>query len=75
MALIYRGATIENRKHEVILPFKNYENREIEIITWCYTNFGERSDNGLWGYWETYKKVHFIFLKETDAMAFRLMWI
>ena len=77
MALIYRGVTIEDRKHEVILSLKTFEGQETEILTWCYENFGNRDDNGLWnitGRWSTYKTVYFTFLRETDAMAFRLMW-
>ena len=75
MALIYRGITIEDRKHEVILPLKKFEGQETEILTWCYENFGNRDDNGLWDFWDDAREVvYFKFLKETDAMAFRLMW-
>lgn len=76
MALIYRRITIEDRKHEVILPIKKFEEHQVEILTWCYENFGNRDDNGLWDFWawDAYKTAHFTFLKETDAMAFRLRW-
>lgn len=76
MALIYRGITIEDRKHEVILPLKKFEGQETEILTWCYENFGNRDDNGLWDFWawSADAAVYFTFLKETDAMAFRLRW-
>jgi len=77
MALIYRGATIEDRKHEVVLSTKKFAESQDEILTWCYENFGNRHYNGLWditGQWSTSKTVHFTFVRETDAAAFKLRW-
>ena len=77
MGLIYRGITIEDRKYTIILSLKIFQGQETEILTWCYENFGSRGDNGLWnisGRWSTYKTVYITFLRETDAMAFRLTW-
>lgn len=76
MSLIYRGITIENRKHEVVLPISKLEECEAEILTWCVENFGYHEDNGLWNLfvWLPNRTARFTFLRETDAMAFRLMW-
>jgi len=68
----------EDRKYEVILLLKKLKDREIEIFTWCRENFGDRCASGLWdyyGYYGPHKKVQFVFLRETDAMAFKVRWL
>lgn len=76
MALIYRGVIIKNHKHEVTLPIKQFEEHKVEVLTWCHENFGNRDDSGLWDFWAwDARGAYFTFLKETDAMAFRLRWI
>lgn len=67
-----------DREYEVILPLKKLKEREIEIFAWCHENFGDRCADGLWyyyGYYSPDKKIQFVFLRETDAMAFKLRWL
>lgn len=73
MALIYRGITIEDRKHEIILSKNNIIGQETEIFLWCYENFGN-IDDGYWEWGGVGDAVYFKFLKETDAAAFKLRW-
>lgn len=75
MALIYRGVTIEHRNHRVTLFPDVFGPQETEILTWCVENFGYGCDNEVWDLLMSDRTAHFTFLKETDAMAFRLRWI
>lgn len=74
MALIYRGVIIEDRRYEVILSENQIGEQETEIFLWCHNDFGD-IDDGYWDWdWVGYS-LCFYFLKETDAMAFKLRWI
>lgn len=76
MALIYRNATIEDRIYEVMMSYEKFQDEKVDILTWCYDNFGKRDDSGLWDWmWNPdATTMCFYFLKETHAMAFKLRW-
>lgn len=74
MALIYRGVTIEDRKHEVILSRDKINEHEIvDIFTWCYDNFGGVEDGYCHWQWR-FDFLYFCFRDEKHAMAFKLRW-
>ena len=74
MALIYRGVTIEDRKHEVILARDKIDEHEIiDIFTWCYDHFGD-VDDGYWTWAGDTSFLYFYFYKETHAVMFKLRW-